>query len=180
MNSKNLAVIITLTALAVGTNYTLISLPNVKLMDFICFIGGFLFGSLAGALIGILSWLVYGVLNPYGFVLQVWIATIVSEAIYGVAGGFLRKANINFSGKSLGQIVFLGNIGFLLTLIYDVITNIVYAHVIGQNLLVAMAIGAPYTLLHEVSNAFLFGFCFTPLVSSFRVVGVYDVKNIGK
>lgn len=180
MESRQLTITIILTSLAVCTNYALVAIPNVKLMDLICFFGGFLLGSIAGASIGVLSWLIYGVLNPHGFVLQVWVATMFSEAIYGVAGGLLRKANINFDNKSLGYSIFLGNLGFFLTLVYDVITNIVYAHVFGQNILVAMAIGAPYTLLHEISNALLFSLCFMPLISTLKVVGVYDVKNIRK
>ncbi|MGQ9529858.1 MAG: ECF transporter S component [Candidatus Bathycorpusculaceae bacterium] len=180
MNSRKLAIITILTALAVCTNYALVSIPNVKLMDLICFIGGFMLGPFAGAFIGVLSWLIYGVLNPRGFVLQVWVATVFSESIYGIGGGLLRKANINLNAKSLGYSIFLGNLGFFLTLAYDIITNIAYAHVFGQNLLVAMAIGAPYTLLHEISNALLFSLCFMPLISSLKMVGVYGVKNIRK
>lgn len=180
MNSKTLTIIIVLTALAVSTNYALVSVPNVKIMDLICFVGGFMLGPFAGASIGVLSWLIYGILNPHGFALQVWVATMFSEAIYGVAGGLLRRANMNLNNKSLRHSIFLGNLGFFLTLIYDVITNIAYAHVFGQNILVAMAIGAPYTLLHEISNALLFSLCFMPLISSLKVVSVYDFKNIRK
>ena len=103
-----------------------------------------------------------------------------SEAIYGVAGGFLRKANINFNGKSLRHMIFLGNLGFLLTLIYDLLTNVAYAQVLGQNILVAMIIGAPFTLTHEISNALLFGICSIPLISTLQVTGVGIVANLRK
>jgi len=180
MNTVKLATITILVALSISTNYALVSLHNVKLMDFITFIGGFLFGPFVGAFVGVLSWSIYGVLNPYGFVPQIWIATMFSEAIYGVAGGFLRKVNINFNGKSLRHMIFLGNLGFLLTLIYDLLTNVAYAQVLGQNILVAMIIGAPFTLTHEISNALLFGICSIPLISTLQVTGVGIVANLRK
>ena len=178
MNTTKIAIIAVLSALSIGTNYALVSIYNVKLMDLIVFVGGFLFGPFTGAFVGILSWSVYGVLNPYGFVPQIWLATMFSEAIYGVAGGLVHKANVSFSSKSFGYMVFAGNLGFLLTLIYDLLTNIAYAHVLGQDILVAIIIGAPFTLTHEISNALLFGMCFMPLMSALKVVGVGNIANL--
>jgi hypothetical protein len=76
--------------------------------------------------------------------------------------------------------IFLGNMGFLLTLTYDLLTNIAYAQVLGQNILVAMIIGAPFTLTHEISNTLLFGTCFIPLISAIQVMGVGNITNLGK
>jgi uncharacterized membrane protein len=150
-------------------------------MDLITFVGGFLFGPVVGAFVGIFSWSIYGVLNPYGFVPQIWVATMLSETIYGVVGGLFHKANVNFDGKKLGHLIFVGNLGFLLTLIYDVFTNIAFAQVLGQSILVAMILGSPFTLAHEISNALLFGICFIPLISGLkRVVGVGYVTNPSK
>lgn len=177
MNTVRIAAIAILSALSIGTNYALVGIPNVKLMDLIVFVSGFLFGSFIGAFVGILSWSIYGVLNPYGFVPQIWVATMLSEAIYGVAGGLIHKANANFNGKSLNHMIFLGNLGFLLTLFYDLLTNIAYAHVLGQNILVAMIVGAPFTLTHELSNALLFGICSIPLISSLQLVEVGNIAN---
>ena len=73
-----IAVITTLVALSIATNYVLIGFHNIKPMDFMVFIGGFCFGSIIGASIGMLSWLIYGVVNPYGFVPQVWLATMLA------------------------------------------------------------------------------------------------------
>lgn len=168
MRTMQVATVVILVALSIGTNYALAGVLNVKLMDLIAFTGGFLFGPLVGALIGILSWSLYGVLNPNGFVPQIWVATMFSETIYGFAGGILRKASVNFDAKKLGHMIFLGSLGFLLTLSYDVLTNIAYAQVFGQSLLVAMVVGAPFTLVHEVSNALLFGICFIPLLSALQ------------
>jgi uncharacterized membrane protein len=181
MKTTQIATITILVALSIGTNYALVGVYNVKLMDLITFVGGFLFGPLVGALIGVFSWSVYGVLNPYGFVPQIWVATMVSETIYGISGGLIGRAKMNFNSPRLGHIVFLGSIGFLLTLLYDILTNIAHSQVVGQSLLITMIVGAPFTLAHEVSNALLFGTCFIPLNSALHyVIGVGHIEDIRK
>jgi uncharacterized membrane protein len=170
MNTVQIATVVVLVALAIGTNYALVGVYNVKLMDLITFTSGFLFGPFVGASVGVFSWSIYGVLNPYGFVPQIWLATMFSEPIYGVAGGMLRRAKVNFDGQRKRLMIFLGSLGFFLTLIYDILTNIANAQVFGQSLLVAMIVGAPFTLTHEVSNALLFGICFVPLISAAKFV----------
>jgi uncharacterized membrane protein len=136
-------------------------------MDFLVFVGGFCFGPLAGALIGIISWVVYGVLNPYGFMLQVWVATIVSESIYGLFGGFLGKslASTNFSNNHLTLSILFGTVAFFLTLIYDLITTVVYAPMFGVPFLIAIIVGIPFTVLHEFSNAIIFSVCSVPIIT---------------
>ena len=54
-----LSMLIIFTALCLASNYALIGLPQVKIMDFLVFTGGFLLGPVYGAAIGILSWLIY-------------------------------------------------------------------------------------------------------------------------
>ena len=81
MNSKRIAIIATLVSLAIATNYAMMPFYNIKLMDIIVFLGGFCFGPLAGALIGVTSWAVYGTLNPLGFSIPVLLATMFSIAV---------------------------------------------------------------------------------------------------
>ncbi len=170
MNSKKLAVIATLTAISVGTNYAMIYLFNIKLMDLIVFVGGFCFGPIAGASIGITSWAVYGSVNPYGFSLPIWVSTMLSESIYGVAGGFARKAfNLNKAGQlenhRFSTCIFFGTLGMLLTFAYDIITNVVFGYISGWSILFAIIMGfIPFGLVHVVSNAFFFGLGCTPAI----------------
>ena len=91
MNVHRISLIAMLVSLSVATNYALIGVPNVKIMDFIVFMGGFCLGPLVGASIGIFTWAVYGAINPYGFIPQILLATMFSEAIYGLIGGLLGK-----------------------------------------------------------------------------------------
>lgn len=172
MNTTKTATVAILVSLSIGTSYALSSIYNVKLMDLFTFVGGLLFGPTVGASIGVLSWSIYGALNPYGFVPQIWVATMLSEAVYGAVGGILSRTKTDFSKHSFASVVFLANLGFLLTLAYDAVTNVAYAQVFGTNLLVAFVLGAPFTLTHEISNALLFGMCTIPLISAVRVIGI--------
>lgn len=167
MDIRKVSIITTLTALCIATNYALVGVHQVKIMDFIVFVGGFCLGPLAGASIGILSWLVYGTINPYGFVPQVWLATMFSEAIYGLVGGLLGKKLFltNFNGVRLRLSIFFGTIGFISTLFYDLATNVVYASVFGVPIIVAIFVGAPFTILHQVSNAAIFGMSTVPVIT---------------
>jgi uncharacterized membrane protein len=167
MNTLKVSIIVTLVALCVATNYALVGVFNVKIMDFIVFIGGFCFGAYAGAFIGILSWAVYGVINPYGFVPQVWLATMFSEAIYGTVGGLLGKnfSKIGSNDQRFRLSIFFGTMGFILTLIYDMVTNLAFALALGMPIIVAIVFGAPATILHEVSNAAIFGAGSIPVIT---------------
>ena len=170
MNTMKVSIIATLVALCVATNYALVCVPNLKAMDFIVFVGGFCFGSFAGAFIGILSWAVYGVINPHGFVPQVWLATMFSETIYGLLGGLLGKnlALTNFNDGRFELSVFFGTMGFILTLIYDLITNVVYASTFGIPIIAAIVFGAPFTIFHQVSNAAIFGVVSIPVIAGLK------------
>jgi hypothetical protein len=170
MNTRKTAAIAILVALAIGTNYAMMSFYNVKLMDIIVFLGGFCFGPLAGGLTAIISWGVYGTLNPIGFSLPVWLATMFSETIYGVAGGIVRrlldKPEVSFKSDARGLCIFFGALGLLLTLSYDVVTNIVFGYVSNWNILFSIFTGfIPFGLTHELSNAFFFGVGCVPAIS---------------
>ena len=182
MNSKKIAMIAILVSVAIATNYAMMPLYNIKLMDIIVFLGGFCFGPLAGALIGVTSWVVYGTLNPLGFSIPILLATMLSESIYGVAGGLIKMSfTENFSGFKKEQTsvyVFFGILGFLLTLTYDVITNIVFGYVYSPSILVAIIVGfVPFGLVHVISNAFFFGLGCVPAINA--LLNVIEVKNFG-
>jgi len=173
MNTIKIAIIVTFCALSIGTNYAMYGLLNVKLMDFIVFVGGFCFGSVAGVSVGVISWAVYGTLNPQGFVLPILLATTFSETIYGIAGGLLRKGLTDFKGETRKASVFFASVGALLTLAYDVITNVVFGLTVGWNVIFAVVVGfIPFGLAHEISNLVFFGVGSVAVISAInKVVG---------
>lgn len=161
-----------LVALSVATNYALVGLPNVNLMDFIVFVGGFSFGPVVGALIGILSWAVYGVLNPYGFLLQVYLATMFTEAIYGIVGGLLGKnlGSINFKGRYAKLSILFGIFAWMLTLAYDMITNVVYAAAFDIPIILAIIFGVPFMFIHVFTNIAIFSLGSVPVIKAIRQI----------
>jgi LytS/YehU family sensor histidine kinase len=178
MNSKQLAIISILVALSIGTNYAMFSLYNVKLMDFIVFVGGFCFGPFVGVFIGVVSWMVYGTLNPLGFSLPIWLSTMFSEPIYGIVGALVRRSlSRNDFGKYKKEradaCLFFGVLGMSLAVVYDVITNIVFGYVSGWNVVFALIVGfVPFGFVHMMSNAFFFGFGCVPAINAImKVVG---------
>lgn len=166
-STQRTAIMAILTASAIATNYILIGVVNVKLMDLIVFTAGYLFGAWMGASVGALTWLVYGTLNPYGFSLPILGATVLGEALYGVAGGAVR----GFWGTTKWRPdARLAVAGFLLTFIYDIFTNVVSALTVGVPIAVSLVGGVPFALAHEVSNAAFFCLGFPPLATSISKV----------
>ena len=172
MKTTKVAIIIFFVALGIVTNYVLAGVPNLVLMDFIVFLGGFCFGPVVGASVGILTWAVYGVINPYGFIPQVWLATMFSESLYGIVGGLLGKnlASINLDEHRLRSGILFGSFGFILTLSYDIITNIVYALTFGVPILVSFLTLVPFAIVHELSNVAIFSVGSIPLITAIRKI----------
>ena len=182
LNTVKLCTIALLCAISIGTDYVLYSLWNVKFMDLIVFVGGFCFGPLAGVSVGLISWAVYGVVNPQGFVLSVLVATAFSESIYGLAGGLLRKVVTNPRGEGWKAGVFFGSVGVILTVTYDILTNIAFGLTAGWNVVYAVVIGfVPFGIVHEVSNMVFFGFGSIPLISAIsKITGGERNVNLEK
>ena len=172
MNTVKIAIIVTFCALSIGTDYALVGIPNVKLMDLTVFLGGFLFGPLVGSSIGMASWLIYGSLNPYGFDPRILVATMLAETIYGITGGLLGKTlrSTSLSSQRLRLSVLFATMGFLPTVLYDLITNTVYASVFGTPVIVAILLGVPFAVLHEGANFFIFGILSVPTITALRRV----------
>lgn len=164
LSTQKLSFIAVMTALSVSSNYAMIGVPNVKFMDLFVFVSGYCFGILPGMLVGVFTWVVYGTLNPYGFVLPIWIATSLGEGLYGLGGGLSKKfgleaPDLSRIGKKEHWIcsIKIALLGFLLTFLYDLFTNIVSGLTAGYPIPFALIQGIPFAILHGGSNiAFFF------------------------
>lgn len=160
-----MAVVSVFTAMSLSTNYLMIDAPNIKLMDSLIFIAGFLFGLDVGVATAVSVWLVYGFVNPYGqdgIVLLLFL--IVGECFYAIAGAVLRRttrpsrmfANWGF----WHSVTVFGGLGLLITFAYDALTNfatyLFLANSLYQAFLIGLITGAPFAILHELSNMFFF------------------------
>jgi uncharacterized membrane protein len=81
--------------MSLATNYAMIDIPNVKLMDAFVFIAAFLFGLEVGLGTAISIWAVYGFINPYGQDdLTLLLFLMTGECLYAVAGALLSRTSI--------------------------------------------------------------------------------------
>jgi uncharacterized membrane protein len=154
------------TALSLATNYAMIDIPNVKLMDAFIFIAAFLFGLEVGIGSAILTWGVYGFINPYGQDdLTLLFFLMLGECFYAVAGTVLSQASIgrellNGSSQYRRTGLIFGLVGFQATFAYDLLTNfgswVFKTTSLYQALIIGTITGVPFAVLHEASNFIFF------------------------
>jgi len=179
MRARDACITTLMVAACLATNYTLVGIPNVKLMDFLVFASGLLFGLKVGVAVAVLTWAIYGTLNPYGFCLPILLATTASETIYGLAGGLLGRHGLldRLDEDGLAWTAYkLGVLGFSLTALYDLLTNLAFAYAFHMPLLPTLALGTYFALVHETSNALIFAFC-TPALARLKSLGIPGLQE---
>lgn len=161
-SAKKLALTGILIALAIALKLPILSVPNVEFFTFIVFSSGYLLGMAGGILVGIISISIYTTLiTPYGLPpLPIAFAQIFCMALIGSAGGLAFKFNVvplerNSTLRSFFPFLIMGIFGLILTIIYDLFTNLATAFVIGQFLPVMVA-AVPFALIHILSNVIIF------------------------
>lgn len=163
--TQRTAIIAVFTAACIASNYILLGIVNVKFMDLIIFIAGYIFGPVTGASIGVLTWLIYGTLNPYGFSLPILVATASGETVYGIIGGILGNKRKKCNSINLTENIKFAIIGFLLTFVYDQYTNIISGIMVGIPIPVVLISGIPFSIVHELSNTVFFFVGVSPSIS---------------
>lgn len=177
---RRTALIACLAALCIGSNYALLALPNVKLMDAVVFATGLFFGVAQGTGVAVIAWLVYGTLNPLGISIPVLLTVVTSEAIYALTGGLLRRtATGGPTGKtSVERSIVFGAAGLFSTLAYDLITNAVSGLLSYNSVwmgLLTMNFPIPLGIMHEASNLVLFA-VLTPVL--LRLLGKGSIPEM--
>jgi hypothetical protein len=163
------AVVSLFTALAITTDYAMLPLTNVKLMDTIVFVSGLVFGLYVGVSVGALTWLVYGSVNPFGSAGPLLLILVVSETVYAVLGSLARRF---FSFSDFGQparSLFWGCLGLIGAFVYDLATIMTPTMLTGVSFGVAVASlvpAAPFMLAHEISDFVFFATAGPILVST--------------
>jgi hypothetical protein len=181
------ALIAVFTAVSLGTNYAMIDIPNVKLMDAFVFIAAFLFGLDVGLGSAVSIWLIYGFINPWGqadFIGLLFVT--LGECFYAVSGALLRRASVARdalqTARPYGRMnVLFGLIGLQATFAYDVLTNfgtyIVRTSSVFQALIIGMITGAPFAILHEGSNLFFFATVVPIAIAASKRMGL-PIRNV--
>jgi len=162
--TRRLTIIALAASLCTVTNFLLVPIENVKPMDLIVFVTGYIAGPSAGAITGILGWSVYGTMNPNGFNMNVWIATSLGETIYGLAGGFVgRRFRPKIENRTRDAFLF-GVLAGILTLIYDVFTTLVAIFTFGFPVTLSFILALPWFVAHEAGNVLIFSSSTIPVL----------------
>ena len=168
-NTQKIAIVSVFTALAISTDYAMLPLANIKLMDTIVFVSGLLFGLNVGVSVGALTWLVYGTVNPLGSDGgALLLILVVSETVYAFLGSLAHKT---FGFKEVGvpaRSLFWGCLGLIGAFIYDLATIITPTMLTGVPFGVAVASlvpAVPFMLAHEISD-FVFFAAVGPIIVS--------------
>jgi hypothetical protein len=168
--TQKVAIISIFTALAISTDYAMLPLSNIKLMDTIVFVSGLVFGLGVGVSIGTLTWLVYGSVNPLGSAGgSLLVILIVSETIYAFLGCLARKVSGFDEGGMPTRSLLWGSLGLVGAFIYDlntIITPAILAGVPFKVALVSLLPAIPFMLAHELSDFVFFATAGPVLVSS--------------
>lgn len=141
--------------LAVALALPILQIPNVEFITFVVFTSGYLLGIIAGGAVGGLSMLIYTTFNPYGIPpLPIALSQIISMTLIGVSGGLAFKTGLAIVLKP-SSFMLMGFCGVILTLLYDLLTNLAVAWIAGQFIPVMVA-AIPFSLIHIGSNAVIF------------------------
>jgi len=152
--SSRLAFTALFAALAVALGYVRPPIPGVELITLGIFLGGVVTGVVGGIAVGILAECVFSMLNPLGPALPlVFVAQLLGMGIVGAAGGLLAPhlARLASGGRSL----LLGVTGFLVTLIFDFVTNLAQGIHMGP-ILPTLIAGLTFSLIHLGANTLVF------------------------
>jgi len=142
------------------------TIPNFEVLSLVVFFSGVLLGARDGVLVGVLTMLVYSLLNPYGPVHPlVTLAQVAGEALVGLAGGGFAAAA--WPARSLAfRAATLAVAGALVTAVYDLLTNLATGVLLGR-IGITLIGGVPFALWHIAINAALFAVVGAPLAGVF-------------
>ena len=148
-------------AMAIAMGYSLMMVPNIELITVTIFLSGVTLNLKWGAMVGLVAMAIYSGLNPLGSGLSfppLFFAQIIGMSLCGIIGGILKP--FFFVKKfSFLKLFLLGLAGFLVTFLYDVLTLVSYPLFSGlgfPGIIASLIKGLGFTLLHEISNIFIF------------------------
>ncbi|RKZ30009.1 hypothetical protein DRQ36_06925 [bacterium] len=158
-------------ALAVTLGYALAAVPNIELVTLTLAFGGYLLGTGWGAIVGALGFGLYSALSPYGIAPPpVFVAQIIGGALIGIGGALLRRI-FESTLKPGMSILAAAATGLIVTLIYDILTNLgSYVAISSKTTFVPFIIGGLwFAVLHIISNSAIFAVLFPLLTKLFKL-----------
>jgi len=144
-------------ALAFGVNAPLLAVPNIELFSFSLFLSGLFLGASGGGATAMVAGIIFVFFNPNGAqpILAVGIIQLFGFFLFGLCGGLLRPLILKNDNIKITIFTLLAA-GALLTLWYDLSTNLVFAYLFGP-FWPALIAGLWFSAVHTVSNTIIFG-----------------------
>jgi len=158
MKTKELALVAAFTALAIASDYALVDVPNVKLVDPIVFSVAFVFGLEMGVYVGVLSELVWGTVSPYGFGGYIIPFLVAGEVLFALAGWGASRVWRAEKSRISARNLYFGAVLAICAFAWDLETNAgtallsFWPSLTVQKLLATEVFGIPFMVSHEVSD----------------------------
>ncbi len=155
-------------ALGAAGGYMLIFIPNVEIYTVILFAAGYHIGFKYGAVSAAITAVIYFGFNPQGSVLPpVLAAQIIGLSLAPATGYIFRKLNLmSRTGFTLKRVL-LGVNGFLIALIYHLLTDLSHALLVNldfRGIIAYIFSGVAFTTSHLVSAIAIFVVLATPII----------------
>lgn len=162
-------------ALALGIDLLTAALPNIELLSLTIFLGGAATGPLVGCFIGVAAELIHSFLNPLGPAFPlVFAGQLLGMGVVGWAGGTFgpRVARLG----RVASIAALAGLGFILTVFFDLITNLALGVHLGP-VLPTLAGGILFAIAHIVSNTLVYAMLGLGGLRVLRELGLVEGKE---
>ncbi len=164
-----------LVAVAVSLGFALSGVPNIELVTVTVFISGFLLGPAIGAGVGAVAAVLFSTFNPLGAALPPLVAAqALGQAIAGLSGAVAGPMIVHRRRRLMAAVA-AGGTGFVITVLYDVLTNAgAWATMAGESsfdaLVKFIVAGTLLAGVHVVWNTMVFAVVLAP---SLRVLEAY-------
>jgi hypothetical protein len=157
-------------AVAVVVGYLLAPVPNVELVTATCFAAGYCLGALAGVVVGAVAEFLFAGLHPMGSSIGLLVVgQMLGMALAGFVGGRVSLFLTNLQSLTSRRILLL--LGALLTLIFDLLTNLAFPLQAGFSFSQTRAVllaGIGFAAIHIVSNSLVFSLVLPSLLSRLK------------
>ncbi|MEA2069853.1 MAG: ECF transporter S component [Asgard group archaeon] len=156
-----ISLIAILSALGPALSISFIWFPYFELLSFTIFISGIILGTKDGLIVGFISSVIYEVLSTVimGFALVIYPFKLLGFLLIAVVGGLIGKSNSN--KKQISWNFFIAILGGLLTIFYDLLTNLGYLFFTNfqfNSFLSLLVTSLPVTAIRVITNSILFFF----------------------
>ena len=173
--SIQIALVGTFTALSVVLGYLLAYIPNIEIFTLMIFLSGFVLNKRYGALIGLLSSIIFTFFNPLGpSPPPLFIYQLIHYSLTGVSGALTKDFMKNrkfFKPKEdlyvYQVLVIFGIVGGILTFVFDILSTLFGGFTVSITIdyfIATYLLGLVFTTVYLIGNILVFVFLLPGLI----------------